>query len=166
MANQERVVAESRERVDPVVPMYNREIIGVFITGAVVGLVVAGAWYLLNRFVFTAMLCEGADTANCAQAPEYAMIVAMLIGAVAGLIALVQTRVYRPLLAVLGTTIGLWGLHTVVAPMTWYWMLLVVTILFGLSYALFTWVARIRSFVVALIVTIVLVVLMRLVLTV
>lgn len=163
MVDQERVVAESRERIDPVVPMYNREIIGVFVTGAVIGLIVTGVWYLLNRFVFTAMLCEGGDTTNCAQAPEYSMMVAMIVGAVAGLIALVQTRVYRPLLAVLGTTIGLWGLHAITWPMTWYWMLAVMVVLFGLSYALFAWVARIRSFVVSLIVTIVLVVLMRLV---
>lgn len=165
MAKQDRVVAESVERVDPVVPMYNREIVGVFLTGLVVGLVVGVMIYLLNRFVFGIMLCRGDDTSSCASAPQYAMIVSMILGAIAGLIALVQTRVYRPLLAVLGTTVGLWGINELTAQMTWYWALVVIAVLFGLSYALFTWVARIRSFVAALIVTIVLVVLIRLVMT-
>ena len=74
---------------------------------------------------------------------------------------MVQTRVYRPLLAVLGTTVGLWGIHALTGSMAWYWALLVTAVLFGLSYTLFAWVARIRSFVAALIVTVVLVALMR-----
>lgn len=161
MAKRDRVVAESTERVDPVVPMYNREIFGVFLTGVIVGLVVGGMIYLLDRFVFGVMLCRGADTANCADAPQYAMIVSMILGAIAGLIAMVQTRVYRPLLAVLGTTAGLWGVHVLTDTMPWYWALLVTAILFGLAYTLFAWIARIRSFVVAIIVSIVLVALMR-----
>lgn len=161
MAKRERVVAESVERVDPVVPMYNREILGVFLTGAAVGLVVAGIIYLLDHYVFEAMLCRGEDTANCGQSSQYAMIVAMILGAVAGLIATVQTRVYRPLLAVLGATVGLWGIHSLTDAMPWYWALPVVAVLFGLTYALFAWVARIRAFVAALIITVLLVALMR-----
>ncbi len=163
MANQERVVAANQERVEPVVPMYNSEIFGIAGTGAGVGLIVFGAAYLLNRYVFDAMLCQG-DAAGCEQAPTYAMIVAMVIGALLGLVALVQLRVYRPLLVVLGATIGLWGFFALTSAIAWYWGLIVAIILFALSYALFAWIARIRPFVVSLIVTIVLVAAMRLIL--
>lgn len=163
MANDNRVVAENYERVDPVVPMYNRELINILLVGGGVGLIVSGAAYLLNRFVFDALLCQGEQTAECANAPEYAMIVAMVIGAILGLVALVQTRVYRPLLVVLGVSIGLWGFHGLTQDMAWYWALGIMVVTFGLSYALFAWVVRLRSFIVALIVTVVLVALMQLV---
>lgn len=162
MANQERVVADNQERVEPVVPMYNREIFGILSTGAGVGLIVSGAAYLLNRFVFQSVVCQGSGIA-CEEAPMYAMIVAMVVGALLGLVALVQLRVYRPLLVVLGATVGLWGLFALTADMAWYWGLLIAIVLFALAYALFAWIARIRPFFVALIVTVVLVVAMRLI---
>lgn len=163
MAKQDRVVADNQERVEPVVPMYNREMLGIALTGLGVGLIVFGAAYLLNRYVFSGIMCQG-DGAGCSESPTYSMIVAMVIGALLGLVALVQTRVYRPLLVVLGATVGLWGLFALTSDMAWYWGLVIVMALFGLSYALFAWVARIRAFPVSIIVTIVLVVAMRLIL--
>ena len=164
MADTERVVAENHERVDPVVPMFQREMLGIVATGVGVGLIVFVAAFLLNQYVFGSILCQG-EAANCSDAPTYSMIVAMVIGALLGLVALVQTRVYRPLLVVLGATVGLWGLFALTADMAWYWGLLILVAMFGLAYALFAWIARIRAFVVALIVTIVLVVAMRLILS-
>lgn len=160
MAKQERVVAENHERIDPIVPMFNYEVLTIAGVGAGVGLVVSGAAYALNQYVFQAIMCQG-DSAGCEQSSYYAMIVAMVIGALLGLIALVQARVYRPLLIVLAATIGLWGFSTLTAGIAWYWGLLVPVVLFALSYMLFAWIARIRSFVAALIVSVVLVVAMQ-----
>lgn len=74
---------------------------------------------------------------------------------------LARLRVYRPLLVVLAATIALWGMHGIVASTAWYWVVAIFAVLFGLSYALFAWIARIRNFVMALVVTIVVVVVVR-----
>lgn len=163
MANQERVVADNYERIDPIVPMFNYEILTIAGIGAAIGLVTSGAAYALDNYVLQAIMCRG-DGAGCEQAPTYAMTVAMVIGALLGLIALVQMRVYRPLLVVLATTIGLWGFVHLTEAMAWYWGLVIPVVLFALSYLLFAWVARIRAFLIALIVSVVLVVAMQLIL--
>lgn len=165
MSKNERVVAENNERVSPVVPMFGRELASVAVIGLAVGVITWVAMTLLERYVFAAVMCRENAAANCADAASYATIVAMILGAVAALIALVQARVYRPLLAVIAATAALWGFAlALLGGVAWYWALLITAILFGLTYALFAWVARIRSFVLAIVISLVLIVVIRLVL--
>ena len=160
MQNDDRVVATNIERVDPVVPMTLSELAGSMMIGGVVGLLVAGSYLLLRQYVFTATLCPGDEASTCLQSPVYSTIVAMVVGAITGLTLLVRARIFRPLLVILGSTISLWILVTqpMVTTLVWYWTLVAMTILFALVYGLFAWMARIRSFIVAVIVTILLVV--------
>jgi hypothetical protein len=65
-------------------------------------------------------------------------------------------------LIVIAATIALWGINTLTASMAWYFALPVIMIMFGLVYGLFAWIARIRSFILAIVVTVVLVVIVRL----
>ena len=48
--------------------------------------------------------------------------------------------------------------------MPWYWALIVPMVLFGLVYGVFAWIARIRSFLIAVILTVLVVVGIRLLL--
>lgn len=159
----ERIYDESAVTVpvSQIVGMVPGDLIRTALTGVGVGLLTAAAMFLLNKFIFSAVLCRPQSVSDCSQAPFYAMIVAIVIGAIAGLVALAQMRLYRPLLVVLAATIALWGVNTLVAPFAWYWALLIVAVLFGLAYSLFAWIARIRNFVMALVVTVVVVVLVR-----
>jgi hypothetical protein len=147
--------------VSSLIPMSSRELVATLIGGAVIGAVVVALYLLLNHFVFTAVLCRPQAPADCSQAPSYAMIVAQVIGVIAGIGMLVRLRIYRPLLVVLATLISLWTLQALIAPLAWYFAVLAAAVLFGLSYALFAWVARIRSFILALVITVVLVVVIR-----
>ena len=161
MDSSDRVVSEEINHVSPIVPTYGYEIARTLTIGAGVGLLVAGASILLERYVFAAVLCRAGTDATCSQAPDYAMIVAMIIGAIVGLLALIQARVFRPLLIVLAVVVSLWGLSALVLNYTWYWQLLVTAGIFAGTYLLYSWITRIRSFLVASIITIILVVLMR-----
>ncbi len=165
MNNNDRVVATNVEQTEPTVPMYGRELLTVCLSGILVGALIATAYYLLNSFVFGAVMCREGASANCSDAPGYAMTVAMIVGGLAGLITLAQIRVYRPLLIVLATAISLWGFHVLVGGMQWYWGLLLTAVLFGLTYMLFAWIVRLRSFVAAVVLTVVLLVVIRLVFT-
>lgn len=139
-----------------------RDVIGTFFCGIAAGVLTGVVWLLLNRYVFGAVLCRDGG-AQCAQAPLFSMIVAMVVGMIAGVIGMAQLRVFRPLLAVIATVAALWGIQTWLMPMTWYWALVVLGLLFGLSYALFAWVSRIRSFILAIVVTVIAVVIVRLI---
>lgn len=159
--NKEVVEEPVTTRVSPLVSMPMRDFVSTLIVGIGVGLLVAIVAFLMNKFVFGAVLCRPQSMTDCAQAPNYAMIVAMVIGAIAGVVALARLRVYRPLLIVLAATIALWGLHSLVGGLAWYWALLVFGLLFGITYGLFAWISRIRSFILALVITIVMVVIVR-----
>lgn len=145
----------------PFVGMTRREFIGVLISGAVAGLAAFVLYALLNKFVFGAVLCRAESTGDCAQAPTYSMIVAIIISTIAGVAGLARLRVYRPLLIGLASAIALWGLHKIAAGYAWYVALPAFVALFALAYAAFAWVARLRNFILTLVVTVVLVVLVR-----
>lgn len=149
-------------KIDPLVPMSGRELVTVIATGIVVGAIACGLFYLLNRFVFGAVLCRPQSAAECVSAPGYAMTAAIIISSIAGLAALARLRVYRPLLVVLAAAISLWGIQHLVAGLSWYMTLIVVALLFGFTYGLYAWLARIRSFIFAVVVCVVLVVVARL----
>ena len=156
---------DSDARISPLIPMTTRELVSTTIAGAVAGASIAVLYLLMHHFVFQAVLCRAQAMSGCSEAPSYAMTVAMIIGAIVGVGILSKLRIYRPLLIVVAVAISLWGMSAIVAGFQWYWLLLSFAVLFGLAYALFAWVARIRSFILALVVTTVLIVVMRLVLT-
>lgn len=160
-ARSERVVAENVSDISVIVPTGTREIISTAITGAIVGIIMIAAYFLLDKYVFASVMCRAGNDASCSSAPTYAMAVAFVIGAVIGLIGLVQSRSYRPLLTVLATAVSFWGLQELVGGMAWYWAMLVTTVLFALTYLLFAWIGRLRSFVLSFILCILLVVLIR-----
>lgn len=160
-ASQKRVVAD-QVSASPIVSTYRREIIATLLTGVVVGAIVFGVYHLLNQFVFGSVLCRPGNDASCASAPTYSMAVSLVLAVVLGLIGLMQIRSYRPLLIVLAIAVSYWGYQVLITGVAWYWGVLIGAILFGLSYLLFSWIARIRSFAVSLVLTIILVILVRL----
>jgi len=156
--NDDKVVINT----SPFVTMLSRDVVRALLVGAVAGLVTAGVFYLLNVFIFGAVLCRGTAD-GCAQAPLYSSIIAIVVGAIAGIVGLTRVGVYRPLLVVVASTISLWGLHDYLANTTWYVGLIALGLLFACAYLLFSWIARIRSFIVSAIVMVVLIVVTRLV---
>lgn len=152
----------SNSEVSTLTPMTGRDLINIILVGVGVGLLFGVAYFLLNKFIFGAVLCRVQAPSDCSEAPMYSFVVAAVVAAIAGLVNLARMHVYRPLLVVLASTVALWGIHQLVLDAAWYWGLLSVMIIFGLAYGLFSWIARIRSFVVALILVAVAVVVVRL----
>lgn len=148
-------------RISTVVPMSVRECVETIVVGAGIGLIITGLYLLFYMFVFHAVLCRVQSSAHCSQAPLYAMIVAAVVGSICGVALLVRLRIYRPLLISLAAIVSLWSIHSLYESVAWYWAFIIAVLLFALSYGLFAWVARIRHFVLALVVIIVLIVLIR-----
>lgn len=136
----------------------------IFIIGAIIGLLSAALYVMLDKYVLTPALCSAPEMASrCAAKPYFASGIAMVIGAIAGLFALVQQRAYRPLLVILLATAGLWNVVLLTAMLPLWTAAIATALIFGIVYCAFAWLAQIRNFVIALVVGVVLVLLMRLI---
>lgn len=134
-----------------------------FVVGAGVGLL---GWLLtlaIQYWLIDAVFCRSADTFSiCSNAGNIAWATAHLVVVIASVIAMVRANIYRPLMVVIAVLVALWGLGAWLAPMTWYFGLAWEVVLFGLAYALFTWLASLERFIYSLVATIVVVVIVRL----
>lgn len=143
-----------------------RELGKVIAAGIVVGLVTLALYYILDKYVFTPGLCNdlNAGTGRCENKLTFASGFAMAIGGLAGLFAMVQLRIFRPLLVVLLVVVGLWNVLLVSSGLPWLLHALLVAVIFGVAYAVFAWLVQLRSLLLSVVLSVVLVVLMRLIL--
>lgn len=146
-------------------PLDISAIVRLLIVGALAG---ALGWLLylgIIHYFISPVFCRNAETFSvCNNGGTIAWISAHVIVLAATVAALARIAVYRPLLVVLGVLLSLWGAHSWLGGMTWYAGLLWQVVLFALAMAVFGWVARTTSFVSALIVSVGIVIIARLVL--
>ncbi len=140
-----------------------RTLITVFIYGLIVGLVTCALYAVLERFVFEPVLCrEGVALARCESKDEIAAGVAVIIGSFIGLTLLVRERIYRPILAIIGIALSVWGAFSLVAVMPLITAAIVMTLLIATAYALFAWLVQPTSLVISVVAVALVVVLARL----
>lgn len=135
----------------------------IFLYGLVVGLVNFALYVALERFVFEPILCrENAALARCETSADFSAGTAIILGSLLGLFLLIRERVYRPILAIIGVAVALWGIFGLVALLPVPLAALVAIILFALSYVLFSWLVQPTSLAVSIAGVIVVSVLSRL----
>ncbi|MEO5950032.1 MAG: hypothetical protein ABIQ04_01145 [Candidatus Saccharimonadales bacterium] len=154
-------VVEQKREVVPYIDMEVRQFASILITGLGVGIVIWALEAVLATYVFGPIMCHDAGQASCRSVDTYSEIVSSVFGTLAGLVALVRLRVYRPLLVVLSALIALWGLFVVTRDMTWALSLTSSAVLYAFVYGLFSWVARIRSFLICVVFIIIALVFIR-----
>lgn len=132
--------------------------------GALAGLATWGLTIALDTYVYKAILCNGDSAVQCASSYQYATTTATIIGAAIGLFGLVRLHVFRPLLIVIASYVALWGLLSLIQPMSWLAEALAVAGLYAASFGLFSWLARIKRFYIAIIFVILVIVGVRLIL--
>ncbi len=124
----------------------------IFLYGLLVGVVSFALYVGLDRLVFEPILCrENAALARCESKEQFAAGAAIVLGSLLGLFLLVRERVYRPILAILGVAIGLWGIYALVGALPVVLAAIVSTILFALAYVLFSWLVQPTSLVISLV---------------
>ncbi len=144
-------------------PFVPTTLLQTFVTGLFVGIF---SWVLvlgLEKYVLTPILC-GNNSVSCGFVSITAVIIALLVANFLGLVALIRAVVMRPLLVVLAAVATLWGFHVWLSLTSWWLGIIYAAILFGLAYMYYAWINRLMNFPVALIVTIVSVVVIRLLL--
>lgn len=156
-----KVVYETNENT-AIIPMSYMQLGRIAGVGLAVGLLAWLLGHLLDAYVFKTILCAGeTPSVKCGTSYQYANAGAMILAAGAGLFALVRLHLYRPLLIGLLATLALWGILDKAWSLPWHLSLLYSAIIFAVAYALFAWAARIRSFLIALGVSIILLIIVR-----
>jgi len=149
-------------------PLFAAVSVAQFVQVMVIG-VVAGvfSWIfaeVLGMYVFRIASCSG-DAFVCAASSQPATIVASLLAACMALFGLVKLQVFRPLLVVIAATLSLWGIVGELTTLPWYGSLGYTIFLYVAAYVTFMWIARIRMFWLVLLLSVVLVVGVRLIIT-
>ena len=157
--------AKVAEQAQPLVMgMASKELIRLALAGGLTGLIASILYIIFDRFILSDTFCStvGAATAGCASKTGYVAAFAIVFANLAGLFTLVSQRIYRPLLVVLFTVASLWGVMQVVVTLPLVQMIIVNILLFGVAYAAFGWLARVRNFFVALVVGLIALIVLRL----
>ena len=114
-------------------------------------------------YIVANLFCRSADDFGiCTNGGNVAWGVAFVIVGLISVFALVRAGVYRPLLVVLASLLALWGIAPWLAPLAWYWIAFWTTVVFGLAYALFAWLATIERFAFSVLAMVIVIVLVRL----
>lgn len=126
-------------------------LVRIFIYGLIVGVSTFALYIGLDRFVFEPILCrEAAALARCETKDEYAAGTAIVLGSLLGLFLLVRERVYRPILAVVGIMIALWGIFGLLNSFHIILAAVIASLTFALSYVLFAWLVQPTSLLVSI----------------
>lgn len=133
------------------------------VIGAIVGAFVQIVALALQRFALSPLFC-GDTTVYCTNVPSISYVISLVILHFLGLIALVRAGVVRPLLVVLASVVTVWGIQTWLIDTSWLMAALYSALIVGLAYVYYTWINRMSQFPVALILTVVSVVIVRLLL--
>jgi hypothetical protein len=144
--------------------MDKRQFGQILLLGAISGLLVWGLSFLLDTYIFHAVLCQ-AGSAECSTTGQYSMITASVITAILTLLALVRVGVFRPLLVVLAVTISLWSLVETLWGSAWYVGAILSIVLYALAYGTYSWIARIQNFWLSLAISVLLLIAIRFVIT-
>lgn len=143
------------------VPMSIQQLLRIALLGAAIGAATWGAVQLLNIYAFGPMVCKGGVSIPCDTSLNYASAIGSVLIAGLGLLGLVKLQAFRSLLTVLAATISLWGVEILLRDWAWQTALLVSVLLFALAYSLYAWIVRLRSFSMAAVLIVVLVVAAR-----
>jgi hypothetical protein len=142
-----------------------KKLLFIIVIGAVAGMITWALTLALDTYVYKAILCNRDAVVQCASSQQYATITATIIGAAAGLFGLVRLHAFRPLLIVLVAFVSLWGMLPLLAALPWYGEMLAMGMMYGFAFGTAAWLVRIRKFLIALIVVILVVIAVRLVLS-
>ena len=129
--------------------------------GAGLGLLTWVFAWLLGNFVIDPLLCRDSALQACGKSGTVAGNLAIIVTAILGAVTLIRLHVRHSLWVVLAVVLSFWGLSSLTESIGWVEALAWTAGLFAVAYVLFTWVIRLRSTIVAVILVILLALMFR-----
>lgn len=123
--------------------------------GAGLGILTWIVAWVLGSFVIDPLLCRDSALQACGKSGAVAGNLAIIVTAIVGAIALIRLHVRHALWVVLAVVLSFWGLQALTSALSWIEGLAWTTGLFVLGYLLFTWILRLRSTMLAVVLAIV-----------
>lgn len=143
-------------------PMEVKQLLGAGFIGLTIGLIVWGLGSVIDQYVLKTLFCQ--DGA-CDSIASWAFAISGVTGAGLGLFGLVKLRVLRPLLVIVAAMIALWNLPLLLANLPLWGVIVASALLYAGIYALFAWLARLRSIYVVLTLFVIVIIVARIALT-
>lgn len=106
---------------------------------------------LLGIFVIDPLLCRSTTVQACSQSSVVAGNIAAIVSAIIGAIVLIRLHVRHSLWIVFTVILSFWGLSTLTHSLGWGEALAWTALLYGVGYLYFTWVMRLRSTTIAVV---------------
>lgn len=151
--------------VDPY-PLTLRLLVSALVIGALVGI---GGWAIdlfLQRYFIEPVFCASPDSVGvCENGSTIAWVLSHVLVVGASVVAMVGAMIYRPLLVALAALITVWGMGGWLDGLVWWNAMLWQALIFALAYGVYAWIARTVQFWIAALVTLLVVVLCRFVLS-
>ena len=153
---------KKEERAALLAPMNVKQLLGVGLIGLMIGVIVWAISAVVDQYVLQVLFCQNND---CGDMKPIAGAIGAVIGAALGLFSLVKLRVVRPLLVVVAAMAALWNLTLTMNELPIYGIVLATALLYAAIYAVLTWLARLRSMYVVLILFVAIIIAIRFALT-
>jgi hypothetical protein len=141
------------------------DMIRVGLLGLIVGALIPGLTWVLQKFLVTPIFCrEATSLAVCGVGDLTSYYVATVVLGIISVALMANWQIFRPLLVVIAAIAALWGLQryagsTIVNAGIEYY--LTSAVLFALAFLLFYWLMRLRSFALSVVLSVIAVVLIR-----
>jgi hypothetical protein len=136
------------------------------LTGVAIGALYFLLTYLIGHFIIEPLYCGSAVNATaCANAGQISGNIATILVGTVGLGVMVSLRVVRPIVVALATAVLLWGLSVWTVGLSWSEVVAWSSLLYGLSYVLFAWICRYNQTIPVIVVSILVSVVARIVVT-
>ena len=111
------------------------------------------AW-ALGSFVIDPLLCRDSTLQACGQSGAIAGNLAAIVTAVLGATILIRLHIRHALWIVAAVVLTFWSLNALTGPLFWIEAIAWTAGLYGLGYVLFTWIMRLRSTTIAVVLAI------------
>lgn len=155
---------KNEEYPGALVSIESKRLLGVLIVGAIAGVITWGLTFVLGSYILKNAFCPANAVTSCSASLSYATAIAAVVGAGVGLFGLMRLQIFRALLVVIAATVSLWGVTVLLGSTVGLQALIPTMLLYALAYGFFAWLVRVRVFLVALLLIIVMVVATRLIL--
>lgn len=149
----------------PLASMSGKQLVGAGVIGLMIGLIVWGVGSIVDQYVLQVLFCQDAQDGNCREVTSYAQAIGAIIGAGFGLFGLVKLRILRPLLVVVAGMVALWNFPMIIGMLPIYGVVIAMALLYAGLYALFAWLARLRSIYAVIVLFAAIIILIRLAVT-
>jgi len=138
----------------------------IVLLGLILGFAYWGLTALIEKYIITQLFCQLSQySLTCSQTLAISGNITTILVAIIGIIVMIKLNMAQPLIVSIASGAALWGLASLSAGIGWFEIIIWEVLLYGLAYALFSWIARCRSLIVVFVFILITIALIRIIIT-